>query len=387
MTIDTDRRRVSNHLDLIRGLAAVAVLVYHVRYKFFLAYGDLPRHDWLTLLFYTATSFGKDAVMVFFVLSGYFISGSIFRDRATGRWSWKRYLVNRLTRLWLVLLPGLLLTLLWDTLGLSLYGSNPVYTGAPRPWEHDYFPVADRFSVTTFFANAVFLQTILAPPFGSNDPLWSLSYEFWYYILFPLGWLAIVRPARPARAAVQVVFFVLLLMAVGTWIATYFPIWLMGTAVCLLPQIPALQRRFPFGVVMTGLLAFCAFVAMTHLTAVIDLFSSSAAGLDYVNGAAFAIVLYILLHDRSPARDDLYSRVSHEIAGCSYTLYVVHISLLIVLRAALLPDAPWPSEPRYLALAVVIAAGVLLYAYAISRVTERNTAAVRDKVLQVFPSS
>ena len=50
-------------------------------------------------------------------------------------------------------------------------------------------------------------------------------------------------------------------------------------------------------------------------------------------------MLYILLHDRSPARDDRYARLSHEISSCSYTLYVVHISLLIFLRAVLLPDA------------------------------------------------
>ena len=35
--------------------------------------------------------------------------------------------------------------------------------------------------------NAFFLQTIVGPTFGSNGPLWSLAYEWWYYVLFPLA--------------------------------------------------------------------------------------------------------------------------------------------------------------------------------------------------------
>ena len=362
----------------------MAVLVYHVRYKFFFAYQDAAEPGWLALAFYTATSFGKDAVMVFFVLSGYFISGSVLRDHASGRWSWTKYLVNRLTRLQLVLLPGLLLTVFWDSLGLSWYAANPVYSGEPRPWQHDYFPVASRFDAATFFLNALFLQTIAGPPFGSNDPLWSLSYEFWYYVLFPLAALAVLRPRRLSIAIGSLVLFVILLVAVGKWIALYFPIWLMGTLVCVLPQIPGLKRRFPLAATMAGLVMFCGFVAMTHTGRVISLFSDSVAGLDYVNGAAFALLLYVVLHDQSPARRNAYASVSRGLSGFSYTLYVVHIPLLIFLRAALLPDAPWQPDPGSIALACVIAAGIVLYAYAISRLTEARTPAVRDRVMRAL---
>ena len=41
--------------------------------------------------------------------------------------------------------------------------------------------------------NLFFLQTIFVPPFGSNAPLWSLSFEFWYYLLFPLCLFALSR--------------------------------------------------------------------------------------------------------------------------------------------------------------------------------------------------
>ena len=49
--------------------------------------------------------------------------------------------------------------------------------GASRPVDDD------------FAGNALFLQTILVPVLGTNGPLWSLAYEFWYYAVFPLfGW-------------------------------------------------------------------------------------------------------------------------------------------------------------------------------------------------------
>jgi peptidoglycan/LPS O-acetylase OafA/YrhL len=133
MPINLPRLCVSDHLGLIRGLAAITVLIYHIRYRFFFDYNDVTDPNWFSFSFYTLSSFGHDAVIVFFVLSGYFISASVFRDQTAGRWSWKRYLVNRFTRLYLVLLPALLLTALWDSLGLDFYSDNPIYSGEQRP--------------------------------------------------------------------------------------------------------------------------------------------------------------------------------------------------------------------------------------------------------------
>ena len=38
---DIHGTRASQHLDLIRGAAALAVLIYHVRYRFFLDYSEV----------------------------------------------------------------------------------------------------------------------------------------------------------------------------------------------------------------------------------------------------------------------------------------------------------------------------------------------------------
>jgi peptidoglycan/LPS O-acetylase OafA/YrhL len=106
---------------MIRGLAAVMVLFFHVRYRFFLDYADLSEPTLLTRAWYVATAFGHDAVMVFFVVSGFLVGSGTLNACRTGRWNWPNYITARTVRLYVVLVPGLLLTLLWDQLGLQFF--------------------------------------------------------------------------------------------------------------------------------------------------------------------------------------------------------------------------------------------------------------------------
>lgn len=381
MTVNIQSMRVSAHLDFIRGMAAIAVLLYHVRYRFFFDYHDITAPSYFAFVFYTLSSFGHDAVMVFFVLSGYFISASVFRDHIASRWSWKRYLSNRLTRLYLVLLPGLLLTAFWDWLGLALYTDSPIYSGVPRPWFHDFFPVGNRLNGHTLVANILFLQMIQTPPFGSNTPLWSLSYEFWFYVLFPLACCALVRPMRVLKLVGHLALFIALLVVIGKDIAIYFPIWLLGTTVCLLPQVSFIKREQSPMTTGIAICLFCGMVSVTHMGALKNLLSHSIIFIDYINATTFAILLYYILHNHSPGDRGTYAKVSKWLANFSYTLYVVHIPVLVFLRAALVPDTPWLPTPSYVAFGIAVALGCVVYAYMISRFTEANTELVRDKVM------
>ena len=63
---------------------------------------------------YVLTGAGHQAVIIFFVLSGYLISGSIYRMISACRWSWRKYLTHRLVQLWIVPFPALLLGLAPD---------------------------------------------------------------------------------------------------------------------------------------------------------------------------------------------------------------------------------------------------------------------------------
>ncbi len=165
--------RASAHLDWIRGLAAAAVMLSHVRGLFFLDYPELSRKSPALSALYALTGLGHQAVMVFFVLSGFFISTSVVFALRERRWSWRAYLINRVSRLELVLLPALLLGALWDQIGLRLPSGFALYHSGLYKF---YLPsVALRSTVSGFFGNLFFLQSIRFQVFGSNGPLWSLT--------------------------------------------------------------------------------------------------------------------------------------------------------------------------------------------------------------------
>lgn len=370
----------SDHLNLIRGLAAIAVLVYHVRYRFFFDYADVGHPGLLQKSFYALTSFGHDAVMIFFVLSGYFISSSVIRDCRAGQWSWSKYLTSRFVRLYVVLLPGLILTLFWDKLGLYFFSSNPIYSGEPRPWHHDFFSVSARLDFSAITANLCFLQTILAPPLGSNEPLWSLSYEFWYYLLFPCAWLALFGKSVPWwKRGIYLALCGAGLLFVGKNIARYFPIWLLGTVIYLLPHVSLPARRSKM-LSAAAVLFFCGMLSLMHLSAIKSALANSIVAMDYVTGASFALLLYQMLDNRAPSTRGRYADFSRTIAGFSYTLYVVHMPLLVFVRAAVLPDQPWYPDVGHMAAAAVLTLIALIYALLIARVSEARTDSFRDVI-------
>ena len=64
-------------LDATRFIAAFMVLFSHSRNDFFLPYGELPTDDKgiFTAIFYALGRLGHEAVIVFFVLSGFLVGG------------------------------------------------------------------------------------------------------------------------------------------------------------------------------------------------------------------------------------------------------------------------------------------------------------------------
>src|SRR5438309_477775 len=84
--------QTTRNLDLIRGMAAIAVMIGHVRGLLFVEFQNVTHPTpWVKAL-YLGTSLGRQAVMVFFVLSGFLISASVLRAWMENRWSWSWYL-------------------------------------------------------------------------------------------------------------------------------------------------------------------------------------------------------------------------------------------------------------------------------------------------------
>lgn len=369
--------RSSDHLNMIRGVAALVVFLVHARNIFYVDYPDLDPHAVGPVLkgIYWLTGFGDQSVIVFFVLSGFLIASSILRAHQANRWSWRSYAINRLTRLYVVLLPALLLTIFWDALGSGLFGDHGIYGGhhAGIVVVHS---VVERLKVSVFLGNALFLQEILVTPLGSNGPLWSLSYEFWYYVVFPLSVFALF-PGRSWKTRVRyAVVACFILLQVGNAIALHFLIWLMGASLCVLPRLSWIKTERGAG--------FFCWMALMPLSGALIISRNQAYAVmlpkRFLIGAAVFLFIYALLHIRVPGGKDTYAKAARWLAGFSYTLYLVHLPLLVFLQACLVSDHRWLPDAAHLSLGFVVCATVFAYAIIISLLTEAKTEAARHRV-------
>jgi peptidoglycan/LPS O-acetylase OafA/YrhL len=372
--LNTDRTEISGfvHLDMARGLAALAVLLGHLRSFVFLSYGELGSRGPIDTMVWLVTGFGHQAVTIFFVLSGFFITRSILTDDRGGEFSWPMYLIKRVTRLWIVLIPCLFLTLLCDKIGMTVAG-NLFYEG-------EYFSIYNsgpsattggtNLEISTLFENVVFLQTIISPIFGTNGPLWSLANEFWYYIMFPLLYIAITRRQRWLVVVANLTMFLLVCIFVGKYITISFLMWMVG-AFSYIIYARGWLRNFlrTYATLWVTLLVFFASLAVSKGN------YGSEATKDFLIG--FAASALVLVLAGCEVRSKLYIRVARLLADGSYTMYLVHFPFMaMVVNIVLMNkkfDASFSGYVVYVGFFLITAA----YCYAIYWLFERHTATVR----------
>ncbi|MDP9051525.1 MAG: acyltransferase family protein [Acidobacteriota bacterium] len=221
----SDASLSSVHLDAIRGFAALVVFLGHTRDLFFPSLFQSNVNAVTTSQQQNTSrppvshvdqriTMGNESVMIFFVLSGYLVGGGVIKALKRNTWSWKTYLIKRLTRLWVVLIPALLLGVALDLTGLHFF-SNPGSIYLAPPQQSVVHDVARQLSGAVIAGNALFLQGILVGSAGSNDSLWSLAYEFWYYIAFPVLLLALIKKQNPLLRCIYFGLFLGIAFFVG----------------------------------------------------------------------------------------------------------------------------------------------------------------------------
>ena len=99
-------------LDLVRGLAALTVLLGHARVGVWVEFSALPteQQTLLSSAFFVVARLGHEAVMIFFVLSGFLVGGKIIERVKAGSFYLADYALDRSTRILLPLIPACILT-------------------------------------------------------------------------------------------------------------------------------------------------------------------------------------------------------------------------------------------------------------------------------------
>jgi peptidoglycan/LPS O-acetylase OafA/YrhL len=325
-------RATSFFLDGLRLAAALVVFFAHTT------------HYWNPSLMGVMQVWAHDAVVVFFVLSGYVIAHST-REGARDA---KRYTTARLSRLYSVVIPALVLTAILWIVGREL--DPQLYANYERafPWV--------RFVASALFVNEVWMFE-LSPP--TNTPFWSLGYEAWYYAFF--GVALFVRSGRWK--------WILLLIgaaAAGPNVLMLLPVWLVGVAAYAWRDI----GRFSPVVAVVG------FAAAVLCTSMILLrlpdwpttpgshpwYFAGAALSDLIGGIGWAAVIWFFNRAFSGLRiaDAIY-RPARWVAGHTFSLYLYHAPLVIMATALAPPFMVKGLEwaPMAAIIVVVIVLGAL----------------------------
>jgi peptidoglycan/LPS O-acetylase OafA/YrhL len=365
------------HFDLLRALAAFFVLFEHWRNLFFVDYRQITAYRLPFAVFYALASAGHQSVILFFVLSGYFIGGTVFRSVERDQWAWSGYLLRRLVRLWTVLVPALLLCLFWDLLGIHLHLAPALYAGNVA--NNMVGDVASALSPRIFFGNLFFLQTIRTTVFGSDGALWSLANEFWYYLLFPLGLLALRRAMQPSHRMICAALFLVAAWFIGSAMLLAFPIWLAGVLLFKLPPPAFPPRTARYLRIGSSLLYAPIFFAFGRLPWI------AGRNRDYLLTVITTLFLWILLSANTPHPSQTSAvRVPRELARFSYTLYAAHVPFLVFLTALIVVDSRWYPNSKTLRLGLGTLLPALVYSWILAFLTEFRTDALRQRLEHLF---
>lgn len=318
-------------LTSVRGVAALWVVLMHFAG---ILYAVLPEVSFLNPLIES----GRYAVPLFFVLSGYVLGlRYVPKFRSPDAATVGRFLWLRLGRVY----PVHLLTLL-VSLGLV----------ARRGW-----PTDDAHSVGRFAANLALVQAWGYDfRLSWNYPAWSISSEWFAYLIFPAVAVGLTRVGRTTTAVV-------LALACGLSVAVYaFEEWVAfkGLAVvvptfiggvCLAVVCPpgCLRERF-------GLLAELGALAGAALPFLV--------GPGPWLGAVYLVLFFGLVAvlggvgNGSTAVWGFRPLVS--LGNVSYALYMTHV-LTLTLLARFIPFAALPERPLAVRAAVVLGCLVAIF--------------------------
>jgi peptidoglycan/LPS O-acetylase OafA/YrhL len=285
--------RMAAWLDLIRAIAALAVLLGHA-----------VQVTGYTGYFPFTIALQQNAVIVFFVLSGLLIAHSA--ERAP---SLRPYVIARASRI----LPVSI-----GAVGVSVVVG--LLDAQPDVW-------------TTGFGALLFLGEGYWPTFELNPPYWSLCYEVWFYGLF--------GAAMFLKGRMQALWLVVLCLAAGANVLLLLPCWLLGVA------LHRWGGALPFRWSRPALaLALASLFAVQHLAdpllgvlmtiAPWDLNHSLYALSDLILAACIAVGLMGLrtLAGQGLAIPPRLQPSIRYVAEMSFSLYLLHWPVLKLLRLA-----------------------------------------------------
>lgn len=296
---------ISIYLEIFRIFATLLVFVSHSSFLY-RAFTSFHPH------------FGRNGVILFFVLSGYVISwcAQEKEPRLTN------FIVNRFARIYSVAIPGIILGVVVAILVSWPHIVLPYQIS--KPWI--YLPLYLSFT-------GEFWTLSETPPV--NFPFWSLDYEVWYYVIFG-AWFYLSGRLRWLASS-------LMMVLVGPYILSMFPLWVAGSMLYFFRERLVMPRLVARLIVLASA---CLFFAAVYygLDTVADSYNAKLfaffglhASPKYFLGDYFfgAIVIINLLGALNSAFvfPHAFSSGIRTIASYSFSFYLFHIPILSLIHS------------------------------------------------------
>lgn len=365
---------LSTQMNFLRWVAALMVLVSHLKPILFVEYGNLERKNILINIFYFITGLGHEAVVIFFVMSGLLVGGLSVVRQIDGRFAPSEFVIHRFSRIYIVLIPALIVGLILDHVGLAYFNSAAIYTESLR----FRLPgiIADQMSLRLLVDNLLMLMQVSVPVLGSNAALWSISYEWWSYALFFFALCFFASSMRRPSKLVYALLVCLMLVLLPLDVMRYFLVWMIGVAVLFSPLRKIPCNRF---------LAYAMLIASILWSRIDQNNTTPILGLDrtFIHDLVLAVTCFFLFTalNQNQMRVGRMQNLHQVLAGFSYTTYLVHLPFMVIVISILNRHFGLPvlQQPTPIGMAYFVSMVVLigLYSYAFSRFTERHTDALR----------
>ena len=318
-------------LDLVRGLAAQAVVVGHALAFMEIYPGPGDAHP---------LHVQNGGVVVFFVLSGFLISYTVFQKRSRAEYNLTTYLGDRFCRIGTAYLPALVFIAVLDVLYIRTFGVEQYQFG-------------NALDLKTLVGNIVMLQdhpvwdlfrnrlrvvpTGTITSFGSGRPLWTVAIEWWLYMFYGIViFWASVAGGKIGRLTLLCLLLIVPLYNIGGRGNGLTLIWFSGACILLLRDTKLGRLRPKVALAVVG----AVILAIVQRSRVVEL-----EMYDPVLGSLFAVViLFVLIALRGVQilPNGLPVRCIRFIADYSFSLYLVHYSVLLFVVGFRLRVGSWP---------------------------------------------
>lgn len=352
-------------LHFIRWFSALMVVLGHTR---MVGKQILTNSDYSGFYTNVICSYDHSSVVIFFVLSGYVIYYTSKKYNLNDKYSVKKYVVDRFSRIYSLLIPAIFFTCILDIIGYKIF---------PAIYHNNEF-IPQKNIIFRFIWNLFSMQGTWGPriQMGSNAALWSIGYEFSFYLIFTIFIYYGIKIFNKWKGVLLLALFLLIK---GPLIFGYLIIWILGCLSCYFAEKKSIKIN-----IFLYILLFIFLLVFKYLLYNLQILSINNEYIqDLIYGFIFSVFLF-LDFKKIKLKESWKKYIINKnkiIADFSFTLYGIHLPLVYFLYSVINYSVlnKYSSVKLF---SVTIAILCLLISYFFSFVSEKKRSTYANYIMK-----